>query len=174
MKAITIIYTTGRMLAGCGSKELDRGSALELLKKEKDYPRMVEYDIFCADPAHARKLLDAGLEEKGLVTVQRTQKLSDAGSPRISFTEAAKPYLLPTVEKDRKLDIQKVRLAEEVLQSVVSVQPSGEGKSGDVVYETAYTRLTPFSVLRTNPTDKKTHTARFVLTGNGWQIEKRH
>ena len=34
------------------------------------FPKVVDYDIFCGDPVHARKVFDAGLEEQGLVVVQ--------------------------------------------------------------------------------------------------------
>lgn len=46
---------------------------------------MVDYDIYCGDPEFARKVLDAGLEAQGLVTVQQTQKLSEVGNPLIRF-----------------------------------------------------------------------------------------
>src|SRR4051794_23909812 len=89
------------LFQGCKSKrELTRDEALKQINKELEYPGVIDYDIYCGDPQHAKKLLDAGLETEGLVTVQRTQKLIDAGKPFISFTAKAKNFLLPTTEKD--------------------------------------------------------------------------
>ena len=175
MKAITFICAAAVLLvaAGCGRNQLDKATALDLLKAENSYPRMVDYDIHRADPAHARRVLDAGLEEKGMLTVQRTQKMGDMGKPLIHFTDTAKPYLLPTPEKDSKLDIQKVKLAEEVLVGVISVTTADDGKTATVEYATRYTNFTPFNVLRTAPKEEKTHTVRFSLADEGWKIERK-
>ncbi|NGF55565.1 hypothetical protein G5B35_18100 [Parapusillimonas sp. SGNA-6] len=174
MKAIKSICIAAVLLvAGCGRPELDKATALDLLKAENSYPRMVDYDIYRADPAHAKRVLDAGLEEKGMLTVQRTQKMGDMGKPLIHFTDAAKPYLLPTPEKDQQLDVQKVKLAEEVLEGIASVTTADDGKTATVEYTTRYTNFTPFNVLRTAPKDEKTHTVRFSLTDEGWKIERK-
>jgi len=174
MKTITLICIAAVLLVtGCGKPELDKATALDLLKAENKYPRTVDYDIYRSDPAHARRVLEAGLEEKGLLTVQRTQKLGDIGKPLIHFTDAATPYLLPTPEKDSKLDVQKVKLAEEVLEGVTSVTTADDGKTATVEYATKYTNFTPFHVLRPTPTNKKAYTLRFSLTDEGWKIERR-
>ena len=174
MKTIVILCATILLMAGCGQPKLDKATALDLLKTENGYPRIVDYDIYCADPAHARRVLDAGLEEKGLLTVQRTQKLGDVGQPLIHFTEAAKPYFLPTPEEDQKHEVQKVKLAEEVLVDINAISNASDGKTATVEYSTQYTNLTPFNVLRSAPKDKKTYTVRFSLTDDGhWRIERR-
>lgn len=173
MKATTLICAITLLIAGCGRPQLDKATALDLLKAENSYPRMVDYDIYRADPAHAKRVLDAGLEEKGMLTVQRTQKMGDMGKPLIHFTGAAKPYLLPTPEKDQKQDVQKVKLAEEVLEGVTSVTTSDDGKTATVEYATRYTNFTLFNALRTVPKDEKTHTVRFSLTDEGWKIERK-
>jgi hypothetical protein len=73
----------------------------------------MDYYIFCGDPEHAYRVLKSGLEEKGLVVVDRTQKLMDVGKPLVHFTAAAKPYLLPTSKEDTESDIQKIKIADE-------------------------------------------------------------
>lgn len=75
---------------------------MELIVKEYRYPRVLDYDIYCSDPQHARKVRQSGLEEKGLVTVLRTQKLKDIGVPLIHFTDATQPYFLLASEDDKK------------------------------------------------------------------------
>ncbi|MGM1430184.1 hypothetical protein ACS126_13065 [Sphingobacterium lactis] len=114
--------------------------------------------------------MEAGLEEKGLLNVQRIQKLGDAGAPLIQFTETAKPYLLPTPAKDRAIHVQKVKLADEVLEAIQSIALSKDGKSATVSYSTRYTGFTPFNVLRTAPRDNKRYTVQFVLNNKDWHF----
>ncbi|MFE3872221.1 hypothetical protein ACFX5F_13410 [Flavobacterium sp. ZS1P70] len=71
---LTVVIIT---ITSCTNKTLDEKTAIELIKKEYQYPRILDYDIYRSDPEHARKVLNSGLEEKGMVTVQRTQKLKD-------------------------------------------------------------------------------------------------
>lgn len=173
MKTIIILFTTMLFMVACGEPELDKATAMNMLEAEKKYPRTVDYDLYCADPTHARKVLEAGLEEKGLLTVQRTQKLGDVGAPLIQLTETAKPYLLPTPEKDKAIHVQKVKLADEVLEAIQSITLSENGKSATVSYSTRYTNFTPFNVLRIAPNDNKRYTMQFVLTNKGWQVDRK-
>ncbi len=69
-----------------------------------------------------KKVLDAGLENAGLVTVQRTQKLGDVGKPLISFAGKAQTYFLSTDEKDKARYIQKVKIADEELVEVTNIR----------------------------------------------------
>lgn len=83
MKKLAIILSTAWLLfQSCDSKqELSREEALSQIKQERKYPGVLDYDIYCGDPKYSSKVLDAGLESEGLVTVQQTQKLVDAGKP---------------------------------------------------------------------------------------------
>lgn len=171
MKTMIIYFALILLVAGCGRPELDTATAFKILQEQKDYPRTVDYDLYCADPAHARRVLDAGLEDKGLLTVKRTLKLGDTGAPIISFTAAAKPYLLPTPEKEKAIQVQKIKLAEEILEAVSSVSTAEDGKRATVTYTTHYTNFTPFNILRSAPKDHKTYTVSFVRTDKGWAVE---
>ncbi len=153
MKKSTIILSIFFLLiVGCTSnKELSREEAFQLLQQSKQYPQLIDYDIYCGDPQQAKKVVDAGLESSGLLTVQRTQKLGDAGSPLIHFTDKAQAYLLPTPESDKSSNIQKVKLADEELVEVTGIKTGQSGKDAVVEYTTTYKNLTPFSVLI--PTD---------------------
>lgn len=174
MKKLFLIILIAGLLAGCSSKELSREDASRIIKQEMHYPKVVDYDIFCSDPVHARKVIDAGLEEKGLVTVQRTQKLKDIGKPLVSFTEKAKPNLLPTPEKDKKYEIQKVKIADEEFVNVTGIQMSEGGKTAVAEYTTAYKNVSDFAVLiNRNYNQPDTSKAYFALYDDGWRLERK-
>ena len=174
MKKLPILlWTAGLLLAGCASKELGREEALRLLLQDKQYPRVIDYDIYRSDPQFARAVLEAELEKEGWVTVQRTQKLADTGKPLIEFTAKAKPYLLPTPAEDRKMDIQKVKIADEELVEVTGIQTMEGGKQAVAEYTTAYKNTSGFSALtKTDYNQPATHKAYFVLYDDGWRLQK--
>lgn len=170
------LFTACIVLAACSNdiKELSREEAMDLLKQETKYPKVVDYDIFCGDPEFAKKVLDAGLETQGLLTVQRTQKLGDAGKPIIQFSGKAQPYLLPTPEKDKSINVQKVKLAEEELKEITGIKMTEDGKSAVAEYTTAYKNVTPFSALVNTDFQKEdTHQATFALYDDGWRLENK-
>jgi hypothetical protein len=69
MKELTKILSLACLIiAGCTSKELSREEAFQLIRENQQYPRVVDYDIYCSDPQHARAALEAGLEKEGLIT----------------------------------------------------------------------------------------------------------
>jgi len=75
------------------------------------------------------------------------QKLGDVGKPIIQLTDKAQPYLLTTPEKDKSINIQKVKLAEEQLKQVTGIKTMDDGKSAVAEYTTTYKNVTPFSSL---------------------------
>lgn len=167
------LILAGITLFGCKhAPKLSKDEALQIINKELKYPRVIDYEIFCSDPAHAKNLLDAGLETNGLVTVQKTQKLKDAGSPLVLFSEKAQPYLLPTPEKDKAFDIQKVEIADEEINDV-QINPDPENKNKVwVEYTTVYKNVTPFSVLlKKDLTKPVAHKVQFSRTEQGWVVQ---
>ena len=172
MKNLFITGIIFLLIASCGSKELSRGEAYQILNQEMQYPKTYDYDVFSSDPAHAKKMLDAGLENEGLVTINQTQKIVDIGKPLIEFTDKAEPYLLPTAEEDQSIDIQKVKIADEELAEVTEIKYDSEGKSAVVEYTTAFKDITPFAVLvRTDLNKPTVHSAHFFLYDDGWKLE---
>lgn len=164
----------GVALFGCNhTPKLTQDEALQIIKMELNYPKVIDYDIFCSDPAHAKILLDAGLETSGMVTVQKAQKLMDIGKPLVQLTEKANPYLLLTPDKDKELDIQKVKVADEEVKDL-GINPDGENKNIVwVEYTTVYKNITPFSVLmKRNLNEQVRHKVQFSLTDNGWILQK--
>jgi hypothetical protein len=168
------LILAGAILSGCNqAPELSKDEALQIINKELNYPKVIDYDIFCSDPAHAKNILDAGLETSGMVTVQKAQKLKDIGKPLVQLTEKANPYLLLTPEKDKALDVQKVKVADEEVKDL-SINPDGANKNIVwVEYTTVYKNITPFSVLmKRNLNEPIRHKVQFSLTDNGWILQK--
>lgn len=171
MKKLPYILTVAIItMTGCNTKKLDEKMAIELINNEYQYPQVLDHDIYCSDPVHARKVLKAGLEEKGLVIVQRTQKLKDIGKPLMHFTDAAKPYFLPTSEDDKKINIQKVKIADENFDKIKEIKIWNSGKMAIVEYSTVRNNTIFGSLLRKGSSTIKEHKAYFILMENGWQI----
>lgn len=173
-KLVFILLSASMTVLGCTSSgKPSKEEVMQILKKELNYPKVVGFDIYCSDPAFSQKLLDAGLETNGLVTVQKTQKLKDAGRPLISFTGKAQQYLLPTSEKDKALDIQKVKIADEEINDI-GINPDPENKKSVwVEYTTVFRNVTPFSVLLKKDLKKPIpHKIQFSRTEDGWMLQK--
>ncbi|MDD2307844.1 MAG: hypothetical protein PHP53_24285 [Prolixibacteraceae bacterium] len=173
-KLLFTLILAGVILSGCNqTPKLTQDEALQIINKELKYPKVIDYDIFCSDPAHAKNLLDAGLETSGMVTVQKTQKLKDIGKPLVQLTEKANPYLLLTPDKDKALDVQKVKVADEEVKDL-SINPDGEDKNIVwVEYTSVYKNITPFSVLMKRDLNEQVrHKVQFSLTDNGWILQK--
>jgi hypothetical protein len=161
---------------GCQTNQKpDKNAVLEMINEELHYPRTINYEIFRSDPAHAKKLLDSGLEETGMVNIKKTQKLKDIGSPLISFTEAAQRYLIKPTEKEKKLDIQKVKIAEETISNIelgAASEKNGK-KSIPVTYTLTCTDITPFSVLMKRDFSKPIDRSAILILKNGkWKLIK--
>jgi len=173
-KLLFTLILAGAILSGCNqAPKLTQDEALQIINKELKYPRVIDYDIFCSDPAQAKSLLDAGLEADGIVTVQKTQKLKDIGKPLVQLTEKANTYLLLTSDKDKALDVQKVKVADEEVKDL-SINLDGENKNVIwVEYTTVYKNISPFSVLmKRNLNEQVRHKVKFSLTDNGWILQK--
>lgn len=176
MKKLAIFLSiTCLLFHACDTKqELTHEEALKQIKQERNYPGILDFDLYCGDPKYGRKVLDAGLESEGLVIVQRTQKLDEVGKPLIVFTAKAEAFLLPTPEKDKVSLIQKVKLADEDVVEVTNIRTNGSGNKAVVDYSTAFKNVTPFSKLTTVDFTKiKTNKAYFALGDAGWKLEKK-
>ena len=174
MKRLTYILTVVIItMTSCTIEPLDEKMAMELLLKEYQYPQVLDYDIYCSDPEHAKMVLKSGLEEMGLVTVKRTQKLKDFGTLLIHFKANAKPYFLPTSEDDIKSNIQKVKIADEEFGAILEIKILNSGDKAIVSY-TAMRNKTIFgTLLRKATSTRKPYKAYFILTESGWQIVKK-
>ncbi len=152
---------------------LDKQIAFDVIKKDLGYPRVLDYDIYCSDPEYARKIQETGLEKGGLVSVSQTQKLSEAGNALIQFSPKAQTYLLLTPEKDKALGIQKVRLADEDIAEITSINDDKNSNNKLVEYTTTYKNVTPFSALINQDfTTAKNHKVYLSIHDGNWQVEK--
>lgn len=159
------------LLVSCGSKELTREKAAEIITKK--YPKTIDWEVFTADPRHAARALETKLVDEGYIKVATTQSLADAGQPLITFTSQGSQYLLPVTEKDKTYSIQRVKVGELHFKEIESIQPEGEGKA-IVVYTVEHLHNTPFAALshyKLEGVEKKK--ARFSLTDDGWKAEVR-
>jgi len=174
MKKIAILLlVVSNILTGCHSNKLDPDTATSIIRKDLGYPKILDYDIYCSDPNHLRKIINAGLETTGLAVVQKHQKLRDVGSSLILLTDKATPYLLPTSAKDKTLNIQKVKIADEDIADVTIVENGANENALLVEYTTTYINVTPFAALITPGLQRsKRHRAYFSFQGGNWQLNK--
>ncbi|HEY0054298.1 MAG TPA: hypothetical protein VGB63_02985 [Pedobacter sp.] len=174
-KSIGMFLACCLLMPGCSEKELDREKAMAILQQDGHYPRAVEYYIFCGDSQHASRVINAGLEDEGMVKIKHRVKLGDVGKePIVSFTEKAKPYLLETSEEDQKSRIQKVKLADEELVEVTGILLDASGKTATVEYTTSFKNVTPFAkLMKTDYTKTANHQATFSQYDDGWRWERK-
>lgn len=173
MKKVLTILTSILILASCSSEEkLTKETALKILKENQIYPKTNTYSIFITAPVFAKRMIDAGLEEEGLLTVRRTQKLTEVGEPLIVFTKKAEPYLVTQTEEDKGDRVQRVKIADEVIDQVTGVQML-EGENRAVVeYNITFKNVSPFAKL--SKKDLKNNEARkvdFILYDDGWRTK---
>nr|WP_294899677.1 hypothetical protein [uncultured Pedobacter sp.] len=172
MKNLSYLFVSILLFTACGAKDLDKETALKLLQEQKDYPRTIETDIYVADPVDATKLFKSDLEKEGYVKIAHTQKLADIGKPIITFTDKAKPYLIPQTAKDKKNNIQRVKVAQEFIIEIVNVKKEDDGKSALVKYKSLLKGKTPFFVVSgIEKEDEKVVKVEFLRDDNGWEIK---
>lgn len=173
MKKILSLCIAALLLAACSNNEkLDRDIALKVIENSKTYPKVISYNIFISDPVFAKRVLDAGLEETGLVVVQQTQKLDNIGQPIISFTAKAEPFLLPQTDQDKSDGIQRVKIADETVEEITGVQMLEGDKTAIAHVNTSFKNVSPFSALSKIELKKgNTRKINFVLYDDGWRNE---
>jgi hypothetical protein len=170
MKKITSILVILSFVLSCGPNNLDKKTAEELIVKKHQYPKVISCYIFRADPGHARELIEEGLEKRGYVSVKQTLKLKDVGTPLVYFTNSAKPYLLESTAEDKKDNIQRVKMADEKFDKIITIKSNVSEKRAIVEYNTIRD-TTPFVLNRNGKiTVEKRKKAYFYLTDQGWQI----
>lgn len=171
MKNISFLGVAIFFLAACNQLHLDKQQAATVIRLAKGYPRVYEFDVNMADPASAKRLLDAGLEEAGMVTIDKTQKPKDIGKPIVHFTQKAKPFL---IRIDPKYDnVQEVKVADIDLGEVTGIRQLDDKKSADVEYTLVYKNVTPFSKLIERDISKpQIKRVNLSLFDSGWKLDK--
>lgn len=172
MKRLSVSGIALLLLAACSKPTLTKDQAANIIREAKGYPRISEYDVNTVDPVSARRLLDAGLENEGMVTIDKTQKLKDIGNPIVHFTDKAKPYLLRIDPKYPKTQVVKV--AEADLGEVTGIKVLEDKKSATVEYTVVRKNLTPFAkLLDKDMAHSDTLRAELSLFDTGWKLDKK-
>jgi len=164
-----ILATVILIITGCQPKKLDEKLATALILEKKHYPIIVDHDIFCGDPAHAYTIFKSGLVEKGFVKVLQSKKLDDTTS-YISFTTAAKPYLLSTLKDDRISKIQRVKVADEEFGAIAAIRIMSSGSKAIVEYSTIRKKNIFAVAIKNGLKDTLFHKVYFIRTDDGWQL----
>ena len=158
---------------GCGSKELSREKAEELIIEKMRYPRPLDFKVPVISINSAAKAYQGNLEKEGWVRLVKVQTIHNVRDQKIFFTEKAKPYLLPQSEEDSVKSFQPIRLADEEFVEVTGIKQRNTAKSVLVKYTTTLKNFTPFMVML--PEKLKAHTVQnwaiITLYDDGWRVE---
>ncbi|MFA0960291.1 hypothetical protein AB9P05_00645 [Roseivirga sp. BDSF3-8] len=85
------------LLAGCQSGAEEKATDFHTLISEAyNYPRPILHSLYLTDPRNAKKLMDAGLEEQGYVTIRKKLTMAEAGKPLITFTPEGEKFIHST------------------------------------------------------------------------------
>ena len=159
------------IMIACNTNTLDRQTAIDLITKEYQYPKVLEHSVFCNDPVHLQRILKTDLEDQGFVILKRTRKLKDFKSPLITFTETAKPYFLHVSIEEKEIDVQKLKIADEDFLEITDLKINDGGRNAVVDYKTIYKNITPMEALLAKPLPSEVQRqAYFSLTDKGWII----
>jgi hypothetical protein len=157
------------LMTGCQPKRLDEKLAIALIKEEYHYPKIVDHYIFCDDPLHAYTIFKSGLVEKGFVEVLHSKKFGDT-TAFVSFTAAAKPYLLSTPAADKKYKIQRVKVADEEFGSIEAIRIMNYGNRAIVKYTTIRKKNIFATAIKNGLKDTLTQEIYFIRTDDGWLL----
>ncbi|QNL48893.1 hypothetical protein H8S90_19355 [Olivibacter sp. SDN3] len=172
MRSAKILFLIVIALFSCNKNELTKDQALSLLEQSDRYPYVHSYQIYVKDSEDGKRVINAGLEKEGLVKVERNRKSGNNEGNVIEFTEAAKTYFLEP-DKGQLSSVQRVKVAEEVLGEVTSLEIDEEGKSAKATYTTKFTGVTPFAKLEKKAFgEPRSHEVKFIKDKNGWRMER--
>ncbi|WP_348823358.1 hypothetical protein [Flavobacterium aestuarii] len=169
MKKLLCILAVSIMITGCHTRTLDEESATALILEKNHYPKIVDHDIFCNDPVHAYTIFKSGLIKQGFVKVLQSKKFGDT-IPFVSFTAAAKPYLLPTPPEDKIYKIQRVKIADEEFGAIAAIRIMSSGTKAIVTYSTIRRKNVFAKAVKNGVKDTLKHEIYFIQTDDGWRI----
>ncbi|MFH7017382.1 hypothetical protein [Flavobacterium sp. FlaQc-47] len=170
MKKLSFILTmVFLIMTSCQPGKLDEKLATALILERKHYPAIVHHDIFCSDPTHAYTIFKSGLVEKGFVKVLQSKKFGDTTS-FVSFTPAAKPYLLHTPADDKISKIQRVKVADEEFGAIKEIRMMSSGNKAIVEYTTIRRKNVFAAAIKNGLKDTLNHEVYFIRTEDGWNL----
>jgi hypothetical protein len=171
MKNILLLAVAATLLTACGEKKLSADQAKTLLQKDRGYPKPLTFEINRIDPASVRRLELAGMEQAGMVTLDKSRN-TPPHQPRIFFTEKAKPFLLGSPEGRTAEQAENVKVADMDIAKVTGIATSKDGKTAAVNYLIGYSNLTPFKTLIPNVEESVAKKEYFRLYDDGWRVDK--
>lgn len=171
MRKLILLMLALTSLAACKKQVLNKDEVRSLLEKSGKYPIIHSHNIYTKDSEDGRKLLDAGLEKDGLVSVERNRKAGDNHAPVIEFSAIAKSFFLAP-DKGQLSSVQKVKTAEEILDEITALKTNEKGDIAAASYTTKYINVTPFAKLEKNDFNAgRQYTIKLKLTSKGWELE---
>lgn len=170
MKKLPYILTVVILIiTGCQPKKLDEKLATAIILEKNHYPTIVDHNIFCNDPVHAYTIFKSGLVEKGFVKVLQSKKFGDTTS-FVSFTDAAKPYLLPTSKDDKRYKIQRVKVANEEFGAIAAIRIMSSDNKAIVTYNTVRRKNVFAVAVKNGLRDTLNYEVYFIRNDDGWKI----
>ncbi|MFH7001173.1 hypothetical protein NLG42_19410 [Flavobacterium plurextorum] len=154
----------------CQNNELDSKTAETMIVKKHQFPKEIDFEVFCNDPVHAERMLDSELEEKGFVEIMKIRGFKDRDKPLIEFTDLSKPFLLETTLEDREYKIQKVKIGMKKFDKIIQITSETSDKKMAVAEYIVKYELNEFGVLWPGLPEEKKEKAYFILSDNGWKI----
>ncbi|UUW11258.1 hypothetical protein NLG42_10705 [Flavobacterium plurextorum] len=154
----------------CQNNKLDSKTAESMIVKKYQFPQEIDFEVFCNDPVHAKKMLDSGLEEKGFVRIMKVREYKDGEKPLIEFTDSAEPFLLERTAEEREYKIQNVKIGTKKFGEIIQLTAETNDKKMAVAEYIVKNELNEFGVLWPGLPAEKREKAYFILSDNGWKI----
>ena len=158
------------LLICCQSNELDANTAESLIMKKYKYPAEIDFEVFCNDPVHAERILETGLEERGLVKIMNTREFKDRDKSLIEFTELSKPFLIETTTEEREFKIQKVKVGTKNFDGIIKITVETNDKRMAVAEYIVKYDMNEFGILWPGLPAEKKEKAYFIFSDHGWEI----
>ncbi|MFC0779964.1 hypothetical protein [Flavobacterium sp. HJSW_4] len=158
------------LFISCQKKELDPKTAENMIINKYKYPSVIDFEVFRNDPAHAKRMLDAGLEEKGLVQIRKVREFKDRDKPLVEFTDLSKPFLLERTSEDKEYKIQKLKIGTKRFSKIIKVTAETSNKKIVYVEYIVKYEMNDFGVLWPGLPAEKKEKAYFIYSEDGWQI----
>ncbi len=157
----------------CSQNKLNEENIKRVIIQEKPYPDTITYPIYTNDPVFAKRMLEKGLEEIGIVKISRSKQFFDT-SAWIRFTDKGNEYLYTNKDKDRKKGVQNVRIGVKVFDGVLEIKLKDDNNHCIVKYTIIYRDMTPFATLvKKNDGQIDTLTCYMHKIGNEWHLDKK-
>jgi hypothetical protein len=154
----------------CQNNKLDNSTAESMIVKKCQFPQEIDFEVFCNDPVHAKRMLASGLEEKGFVEIMKVRGFKDRDRTLIEFTDSAKPFLLETTSEEREYKIQKVKIGTKRFDKIIQITSETSDKRMAVAEYIIKYDMNEFGVLWPGLPEEKKEKAYFILSDNGWNI----